>query len=302
MRYTDKQIEQISEFRKTWKKGDDARDAELPVEIPEVKRINNVSYGPYGVYNLLDLNLPKEHGDKIPVIVNIHGGGFFYGTKETYQFYCLFLAKQGFAVLNFNYRLAPDYQFPANIEDLDKVLTWLEENAEEYQLDLSNVFLVGDSAGGQMVTQYSTIYTNDNYRWLFGLRKPNMTIRAAATNCGGFITSYYKDNRSAGDLLYIAGLYFATHQDEATVDLSKVENYITDKILPLYVMTANHDMVRQQSVELDKFLSEKGIDHEFHDYGSETEPREHVFHINQKDSLAEKCNLDELRFFKQFIK
>lgn len=300
MRYTEKQRQQIYQFREAWKKGDDARDAGLPVEIPEVKRVNDISYGPYGDYNLLDLNLPRKHDGKVPVIINIHGGGFFYGTKETYQFYCLFLAKQGFAVVNFNYRLAPDYQFPANIEDLDKVLTWVEEHADEYQLDVNNVFLVGDSAGGQMVTQYSTIYTNDNYRSLFGLRKPALTICAAATNCGGFTTDHYKQD-DGGDLLNVAGLFFATHQDEAKVDLTKVEDYITKDLLPLYVMTANYDMIREQCLALDKFLTEKGIDHEFHDYGSQEEPREHVFHINQKDELAKQCNLDELRFFRQFM-
>lgn len=121
MEYTQEMKDLITKFRAEWKKHDDERDEGLPTEIPEVIRNNDISYGPYGKYNLLDLNLQKNYSGKLPVIINIHGGGFFYGSKETYQFYCMFLAKQGFAVVNFNYRLAPDYQFPANIEDIDHV-------------------------------------------------------------------------------------------------------------------------------------------------------------------------------------
>lgn len=299
MEYTQEMKEQIKHYRAEWKKGDDARDAGLSTTDPEVTRYNDLSYGPYGNYNLLDLNLPKKYKGKLPVIINIHGGGFFYGSKETYQFYCMFLAKQGFAVINFNYRLAPDYQFPANIEDINRIYNWIMINAEKYDLDLNNVFLIGDSAGGQMVTQMCTIYSNSEYRHLFGLRNPDFTIRAGVTNCGGFITENYHHASLDQGLLYIAGLYFSTHQDTATTDLTKVENYITNHMPPLYVMTANKDFIKDQSVKLDSFLTERNIAHEFHVYGDSEHDRQHVFHINQKDDLAKKCNLDEVRFIRK---
>lgn len=301
MEYTQEMKEQIKHFRAEWKKSDDARDAGLPTDIPEVKRYNDISYGPYGKYNLLDLNMPKDHSGKLPVIINIHGGGFFYGSKETYQFYCLFLAKQGFAVVNFNYRLAPDYQFPANIEDVDHVYNWISTNAKKYDFDLNNVFLVGDSAGGQMVAMMNAIYTNPEYRHMFGLRNPDFTIRAGADNCGGFITNYYQDTPTDQGIIYTAGLYFSTHQDTATTDLSKLPDYITAQFLPLYVMTANKDFLRDQSLKLDQFLTKHRIRHEFHDYGDAEHERQHVFHINQKDDLAKQCNLDEIRFFKEHM-
>lgn len=53
----------------------------------------------------------------IPVIVSVHGGGWGYGDKERYQYYCMSLAQQGFAVVNFSYRLASKYKFPAPLED-----------------------------------------------------------------------------------------------------------------------------------------------------------------------------------------
>lgn len=105
----DRKISQaVEEMRTGSKMHDDKRDAGLPTEIPEVERINDLSYGPDPKWNLLDIYLPKKRTGKVPVIISIHGGGWVYGTKETYQFYGLGLAKEGFAFVNFNYRLAPD--------------------------------------------------------------------------------------------------------------------------------------------------------------------------------------------------
>ena len=236
------------------------------------------------------------------MIINIHGGGYFYGTKETYQFYCLFVAQQGFAVINFNYRLAPDYEFPNNIEDVQRILNWVEINGSKFNLDLQHVFLVGDSAGGQMVVQTLIIDTNSKYRHLFGFVKPKLRILAGATNCGGFIIDNYRNlNKKSSDLDKIVTLYFMHHQKTAMCDLTKVQKYLTCNFPPIYIMTANLDFIKEQSILLDNFLKTKGVKHEFHLYGDEQHKLLHVFNIDQKNEIATQCNLDEIRFFKSFL-
>ena len=77
--------------------------------FPEnIKAYRNIQYGEFGKSNLLDVYLPSEkNGDKLPVIVSVHGGGFVYGSRKVYQFYTASLAQRGFAVINCEYRLAP---------------------------------------------------------------------------------------------------------------------------------------------------------------------------------------------------
>ena len=65
----------------------------------------------------MDVYRPRDTDAVIPVIVSVHGGGWGYGDKERYQYYCMSLAQQGFAVVNFSYRLASKYKFPAPLED-----------------------------------------------------------------------------------------------------------------------------------------------------------------------------------------
>src|SRR5699024_718156 len=159
--------EAILQMRKQFKTQDDKRDAGLPTEIPEVTRIDDLSYGPDPKWNLLDIYLPKNVTKPIPTIINIHGGGWCYGTKETYQFFGLNWAKRGFAFVNANYRLAPDVAFPKELDDVNQYVHFVAQHADKYNLDKSNVFLMGDSAGGQMAEQYVTILTNPKYRQLF---------------------------------------------------------------------------------------------------------------------------------------
>ena len=72
----------VKEMRISWKENDDKRDSGLPHDIPEVTRIDDLQYGKDPKWNLLDLYLPKNVKGKIPVIINIHGGGWVYGTKR----------------------------------------------------------------------------------------------------------------------------------------------------------------------------------------------------------------------------
>ena len=135
-------LQQIEQMRTQSKANDDKRDAGLPLQIPGVKRVDDLSYGPDPKWHLLDLYLPEDINEKTPVIISIHGGGWCYGTKETYQFYGMGLAKRGFAVVNFNYRLAPEVKFPKELDDINAVFHWVVQNATNYNLDLDNVFVV----------------------------------------------------------------------------------------------------------------------------------------------------------------
>ena len=103
-------------IRKQFKEGDDIRDAGLTTPAG-IKRFDDIAYGPDIDWQVLDVYRPKDIEGPLPVIVSVHGGGWVYGDKERYQWYCMDLALRGFAVVNFTYRLAPEFKFPASMED-----------------------------------------------------------------------------------------------------------------------------------------------------------------------------------------
>lgn len=87
-------------MRREWKINDAKRDAGLTTP-EDICRYDDLVYGPDPVWNKLDVYRPKNLEGKLPVIVNVHGGGWIYGDKELYQFYGMTLAQRKFAVVNF---------------------------------------------------------------------------------------------------------------------------------------------------------------------------------------------------------
>ncbi len=94
-----------------------------------------------------------------PVLVFVHGGGFSRGAKHTagspfYDNIGLWAVDHGLVGVTINYRLAPQYQWPAGIEDLTSVVSWLKSHVAEYGGDPDKIFLWGHSAGAAHVADY----------------------------------------------------------------------------------------------------------------------------------------------------
>ena len=105
----------------------------------------DIVYGTDPKRQALDVYRPRAAEGKLPVIVSIHGGGWVYGDKERYQYYCMSLAQRGFAVVNFTYRLAPKFKFPASLEDTNLVFRWVLDHASEYGFDNDHFIMTANN-------------------------------------------------------------------------------------------------------------------------------------------------------------
>ncbi|MEO7641609.1 MAG: alpha/beta hydrolase, partial [Ramlibacter sp.] len=116
-------------------------------------------YGPHERHRA-DVFLPKDRqGAMRPVLVFVHGGGFGRGAKSTAgQFYYdnigYWAAEHGLVGVTVNYRLAPEFKYPAGAEDVDRLVAWLREHARELGGDPARIYLWGHSAGGAHVADY----------------------------------------------------------------------------------------------------------------------------------------------------
>lgn len=139
------------------------------------------------------------------------------------------LAKRGFAFINPNYRLAPENaEFPDELDDVDRYMHWVDEHAEEYRLDRNNVFIVGDSAGGQMAEQYVTILTNPDYAKLFSYKPLNLKFRAVGLNCAASFML------TPSNLDGMASAYFTKNAVNKYHEQLDVEKYINHNFLPTF--------------------------------------------------------------------
>lgn len=108
------------------------------------KRLNDVSYGEHERH-MLDICLPGEAAR--PIVLFVPGGGMTAGNKSMYAHIPAFFARRGYVGVAANYRLAPDYLFPAGAEDIARAIDWLVDNQDVHQGDVNNIFLIGQSAG-----------------------------------------------------------------------------------------------------------------------------------------------------------
>lgn len=153
---------------------------------PDVTRVKNVVYDErYGKYTTADLFF-DEGKDRYPVLVNVHGGGFVKGGKKYRRALCSEYARLGYFVYNVDYRLAPQYPLPAGILDVKKSLDLLPELAKQYPLDLANVVLTGDSAGGFYALSGVLAAKNEAFRALLGVEESKVTPTAFMGFCGAY--------------------------------------------------------------------------------------------------------------------
>lgn len=290
----------IYEIREQWTLADAKRDAGLTVPEDLIRHLDL----PYGKYpeNLLDVYYPAGTSEALPTIISIHGGGWVYGSKQLYANYCMRLAQRGFAVVNFDYRLAPENKYPAPLEDICNVLRWMQTNAGAYFIDLNNVFMVGDSAGGQLAFQTLTMLTNPQYAALFAFDVPkDFRVNACGLNCGCYFIpiSRFVSPKRMGKLFeaYFPEDYLPF------VPQMKTQKYITGDFPPAIVMSAQNDYLKFMAAPLYRKLKRKGVETRLDIYGTkEQKDIGHVFHLNCYSDLAKQCNDGQCAFFRAHMK
>lgn len=86
-----------------------------------------------------------------PCVLYLHGGGWMVGGLDSHEFIASYLCQDlNAAVVSVDYRLAPEHRFPAAFEDCSAVYEWLKQQGAAWQIDVENIVLAGDSAGGNL--------------------------------------------------------------------------------------------------------------------------------------------------------
>ncbi len=124
----------------------------------------------------LDVYQPQGFSGRRPGVVLVHGGGWMGGDKSFYTNLGNELAGKGYVAFAINYRLAPAFHYPAQLDDTQRAVRWIRAHAVEYNLDPNRIGAVGDSAGGHLVSFLGTRDTRDN-------RDPELARYSSRAQC-----------------------------------------------------------------------------------------------------------------------
>lgn len=129
----------------------------LPFEVRE-----GLTYGP-NERNDLDLFLPKDDGKGLrPAVIVIHGGAWRSGSKRDLRMLAEFFARRGYVAAAINYRLAPKWSYPAQLDDCQRAVRWLRKRAKEFRVDPKRFGAAGASAGGHLSLLLGVRETRDD--------------------------------------------------------------------------------------------------------------------------------------------
>ncbi len=305
---------EIFDFAKTQREAMGANDArrDADLEIPsDVKCFFDIRYSEADEVCLLDVYKPKRGKKILPVIVSVHGGGWVYGDKKLYSFYCMELARRGFAVVNFTYRLSPEHKFPAALEDTNNVFKWILKNSSQYNLDAENIFATGDSAGANYLATYAAICTNENFAKNFNFEIPKkLKLNAVYLNCGMY------DFVSLSKTLYTkatGGALFKKGGTRQELILASPIFHVEENFPPTFFVTAEEDFLREQVPPIAKIFCEKRIEFKYKCYRAESarsakgrsknsQKLGHVFMLDLHDKHSAPCLDEQREFFREHLR
>jgi len=147
----------------------------------------------YQTIGNLDLKLnicsPKNLISNTPTLIFFHGGGLVGGSRsDGFNLLCNIVAPHGYNVISVDYRLAPEYVYPAQIDDAQYVIRWARHHAAEYHIDSNRLIAAGSSAGASLAATVATLDTT---------RYPNYGLPVFSSRVQGAIM--------------LAGVYDFTH-------------------------------------------------------------------------------------------
>jgi acetyl esterase/lipase len=223
-----------------------------PWHSPEVKKLPNgmvcrsdVKYGETYPNSFADIWYPDDSGEKRPVVVYFHGGGFIFGNKSAGDPMQTgggvgkleAIVKAGYILVNADYALAPQYRFPVPILQCDELFRYLIAHEEDLHLDMSRVCLSGGSAGANMTVIYAACVCNPDYAAMLGI-KPVMTqenlkvlaIDEAALDANVFDGAMYAMLGCATG---------AKHNTPEAVAIINAKTYIRDSFIPSWINASN---------------------------------------------------------------
>lgn len=244
-----------------------------PVNLPKgIRMEKDISYIPNGdEAQKLDLYLPEKPSEKpMPLIVHIHGGGWWAGNK----FPCPVagMVQKGYAVASVEYRFSKKAIFPAQIQDCQAAIRWLRAHAKEYNFDTEHVGVVGGSAGGHLSALVGTSGGKKAFAPIGGNEEQSDRVQAVCDIFGpadfSTVVQQAADDKNVKNIFAFntpadpySMLIGTKLDDKPKADAVSPVHYISKDSPPVLIFHGTHDSLvpLAQSEEFAAALKEKGV-------------------------------------------
>lgn len=245
-----------------------AQNAALAPLVPSnITAHRDIAYGA-AADEKLDIYLPPTDagsGEKIPLIVWIHGGAYISGSKSYVGNYASILAGKGFAVAAIDYPLAPRVRYPGPVAAANAALAFLKRNAAAaYNVDTDRIVIAGDSAGANIAAQLAIVIAAPDYAKQLAI-EPAVAIsniRGLLLFCGVYKPSLFDEN---GRISRYRRMVLWSYFDNRTGNLATLPKTfdivanLPRNLPPVFITAGNADRLLPHSEALAETASRLGI-------------------------------------------
>jgi len=198
---------------------------------------------------------PSHIAGKKPCVIVVHGGSWSSGDSKQLPELNSYLAGEGYNVASINYHLAPKYQSPVAVNDVDAVFTYLCKNAEKLHIDTANFVLLGRSAGAQIALLSAYNRPQKGLKGIVDFYGPADMVWGYSKPASKLVM----DSRAVMEH-YLGGTYKAV--PDKYFASSPIE-FVNRQTVPTLIIHGDNDVLVSpiHSQKLDQKLKENGIQH-----------------------------------------
>lgn len=212
----------------------------------------------------LDVYRPSSmHGEDLPIIINVHGGGLIMGDKEFNRCFCARLCLLGYAVFSIEYRLAPEFTFYHQCDDFFDALRFIQEHGAYYHAKTDEIYGVGDSGGAMLLTYCTAMQKNAEMA-----AAANVSVCSAPIRALGLISGMFFTNRLDRIGMFLPKYLYGENYKQT--DFAPYVNPTYQKLVqtlpPCLLVTSHNDNLHRYTTKFEKALTKYEIPHQLMDF------------------------------------
>lgn len=263
----------------------------------------DISYSTDFPKSSLDIYSPKNVQGEVPVILFVHGGGFFKGEKEMAKYFGPTMTNQQYAFVSVDYDLVPHATIFDQVKQLNEALAFIKENAEQYSLDTTQINLAGSSAGGFLALQLLSAYHDEGYAAKLSIQPVNsiqfssLLLYSAVYDLSEFQS--YDGGILADYLLGKLGWGLTGKKDWRTnqelAQLLNLSHYVSSDFPPIFITDGNTKTFTKQATSYAKEVKKQGITVETLFFDSKKTVG-HGYQLNMKTTASQQAVQQSLAF------
>ena len=203
----------------------------------------------------------KDENTIAAPLIFIHGGCWVFCTLDTHDALCRQLCMEsGLTVFSVDYRLAPEYKFPAGSEDCYDAARWISKNNDKVNVTSDDLLICGDSAGGNLSTAVTLMAKRSGE---FKVRGQMLfyPITDASKMGNDSYTKYATDHFLTKETMEYGANHYVTSKEELLNPL--VSPLLADDLSGMpktLIQTAEFDVLRDEAEAYAEKLAEVGVD------------------------------------------